>query len=127
MKKRFRLFLVGFIIGIFVVIIAYGEKSKTMFDWTPEGRVLKRLRLTEKVLSDSLQCLLDCNNFDQRHWDLMYKEGKVNFSRARTKPYPIYSVTIENDSISLTKLTFLAKDSTSVLIDFSAAKICDCK
>jgi hypothetical protein len=126
-KKRFRLFLIGFIIGIIVVIIAYGEKSKTMFDWTPEGRVLKRLKLTEKVVNDSMQCILDCNNFDQKHWEYMYLEGKVNFSRARTKPYPIYSVTIENDSIPLTKLTFLAKDSTSVLIDFSGANICDCQ
>ena len=98
-----------------------------MFDWTPEGRVLKRLKLTEKVVSDSMQCILDCNSFEQKQWEYMYREGKVNFSRARTKPYPIYSVTIENDSIPLTKLTFLAKDSTSVLIDFSAAKNCDCQ
>jgi hypothetical protein len=126
-KKRFKLFLVGFIIGIIVVIFTYGEKSSSLFSWTPEGRVLKRLRLTEKVISDSMQCVLDCNQFDENDWKAMYKIGDVNFSKARTKPYPIYSVSMENDTIAFTKLTFLAKDEESILIDFQGAiSICDC-
>lgn len=127
MKKRFRLFLVGFIIGIFAVILIYGEKSNTMFKWTPEGRVLKRLRLTEKVISDSLQCILECNHFDQNYWDYLYEDGNVNFSRARTKPYPYYTVLIENDTIKTMKLTFLAQDSLSILVDFSGPNAsCNC-
>jgi len=126
-NRRYRLFLFGFILGIGLVILIYGDKSSTMFNWTPEGRVLKRLRLTEKIISDSMQCVLDCNNFDEEHWKYLYKEGDVNFSRARTKPYALYSITIENDSIALTSLTFEAKDSLSVIVEFTGSEInCDC-
>lgn len=127
MKRRFRLFLVGFIFGIIVVVFVYGDKSNSMFNWTPEGRVLKRLRLTEKVISDSMQCVLDCNNFNDDTWFYMYRNGDVNFAKARTKPFPIYSVSIKNDTIPLTELTFSAEDSLSVLINFKGSiKNCDC-
>ena len=127
MKKRLRLFLVGFIFGIIVVVFVYGDKSSNLLTWTPEGRVLKRLRLTEKVISDSMQCVLNCNNFNDDSWYYMYRNGDVNFSKARNKPFPIYSVTIKNDTIPLTKLTFSTEDNLSVLIDFKGViSECDC-
>lgn len=127
MKRRFRLFLIGFIIGIIIVIFAYGEKANTMFDWAPESRVLKRIRLTEKEISDSLQCMLDCNGFDEDSWKLMYKNGDVNFAKARNKPFPIYVITIENDRSAKSELTFSAQDSISVLIGFRGDIVeCDC-
>ena len=98
-----------------------------MFDWAPESRVLKRIRLTEKVISDSLQCILDCNQFGEESWKLMYKNGDVNFAKARNKPYPIYVISIENDSVPKTTLTFSAQDSISVLVDFRGkVRDCDC-
>ena len=127
MKKRFILFGFGFILGIIIIVLRYGDKSDTLFDWVPEGRVLKRLRLTEIVISDSMQCVLDCNEFKTEYWDFLLNEGQVNFSRARSKPYPIYSVLLISDSIPDFKLTFLAKDSTSVLIEVSGPiNECDC-
>lgn len=109
------------------MIFAYGEKASTMFDWTPESRVLKRIRLTEKVISDSMQCILDCNHFDENSWKLLYRSGDVNFAKARNKPFPIYTLSLINDSIPLTTLTFSAEDSTSVLIDFKGPKRdCEC-
>jgi len=125
-KKRFRLFLIGFIIGIIVVIFAYGEKASTMFDWTPEARVLKRLRLTEKIVSDSMQCLLDCNQFDQAKWKVLYDQGKVNFAKARNKPFPIYTITLQNDSIPTIILSFSAQDELSVITEVKGLNDCDC-
>lgn len=127
MKRRLRLFLIGFAIGIIVVIFAYGDKASTMFDWTPESRVLKRIRLTEKVISDSMQCILDCNRFDENSWKLLYRNGDVNFAKARNKPFPIYTLSLKNDSLSPITLTFSAEDSLSVLIDFKGPKAdCNC-
>ncbi len=128
MKKRFILFGFGFILGIIIIVVRYGDKTDTLFDWVPEGRVLKRLRMTEKVISDSMQCVLDCNNFDSMYWDQLLSDGEVNFARARNKPYPIYSVALKNDSLPEFVLTFLAKDSTSVLIEVTGPITeCDCK
>lgn len=126
MRRRFRLFLVGFIIGIIVVIFAYGEKASTMFDWTPEGRVLKRLRLTEKIVSDSMQCLLDCNQFDEEKWKLLYDYGDVNFAKARNKPYPIYTISLQNDSIPQIIISFSAEDEISVITEVKGSKDCNC-
>lgn len=126
MKKRFRLYLIGFLFGSIVVFFVYGEKANTMFDWAPNGRVLKRLRLTEKVISDSMQCVLDCNNFNEEYWTYMYRNGDVNFANARNKPFPIYSITIKNDTIPKTKLTFSAEDELSIIIDFQSDKFKEC-
>lgn len=126
MKRRFRLFLVGFSIGIIVVIFAYGEKANTMFDWTPEGRVLKRLRLTEKVVNDSLQCLLDCNQFDAEKWKLLYDDGEVNFANARTKPFPIYTISLQNDSTPKIIISFSAEDELSVITEVIGSENCIC-
>jgi hypothetical protein len=124
-KKRFILFGFGFILGIIIIIVRYGDKSDTLFAWAPEGRVLKRLRMTEKIISDSLQCVLDCNDFKKENWKQLYANGDVNFARARNKPNPIYSVSLNLDSLNAYTLTFETNDSTSVLIAIKAPKL-DC-
>jgi len=126
MARRLRVYFLGFLIGIVLVIFLYGDKYDIIVGWTPEKRVLKRLKLTEKVISDSMQCILDCNNFFKRDWELLFAKGDVSFAEARTKPYPIYSVSIKNDSINL---RFLAKDSLSVLIGYKSINelYCGCE
>lgn len=126
MARRLRIYLFGFILGIILVIFLYGDKYDIITGWTPEKRVLKRLKLTEKEVSDSMQCILDCYNFDDKEWETLYTEGDVNFAEARKKPYPYYSVSIHN---RLFNLRFLAKDSISVLVGFEGSEklSCNCK
>ena len=60
-------------------------------------------------------------------WKHLYKEGDVNFGQARHKPYPIYSVDIQNEDLSTAKLTFSTEDERSILIAFDGeAKSCEC-
>jgi len=125
MARRLRVYFFGFLLGIILVIFLYSDKSDIILGWTPEKRVLKRLKMTEKVISDSMQCILDCNNFNQQDWDLMYSKGDVIFSEARKKPYPIYSVNIKNES-DVYKLRFLAKDTLSILIGFESKYDLNC-
>ena len=126
MARRLRVYFLGFIIGIVLVVFLYGDKYDIIVGWTPEKRVLKRLKLTERIISDSMQCILDCNNFVKEDWDVLLKKGDVSFAEARKKPFPIYSVSIKNDSINL---RFLAKDSLSVLIGFKSSieSNCNCE
>ena len=126
MARRLRIYFFGFLLGIILVIFLYSDKSDIIVGWTPEKRVLKRLKLTEKVISDSMQCILDCNIFNTQDWDLLYKNGDVNFSEARKKPYPIYSVTLTKKSEAFI-LRFLAKDSLSVLIGFESNLDLNCQ
>ena len=128
MARRLKIYFIGFLLGIILVIFLYSDKSDIIVGWTPEKRVLKRLKLTEKVISDSMQCILDCNKFIQQDWNLLYSDGDVNFSEARKKPYPIYSVTIRKESENF-NLRFLAKDTLSILIGFESINdlMCNCK
>jgi hypothetical protein len=128
MAHRIKIYLFGFIIGIILVIFLYGDKYDIIVGWTPEKRVLKRLKLTEKIISDSMQCILDCNNFKDEDWKLLYKIGDVSFAEARKKPFPIYSVDVKTDS-NIFHLRFLAKDSLSVLIGFESkvSNSCNCE
>ena len=83
--------------------------------------------MTEKVISDSMQCLLDCNSFTQEQLDLLLDDGDVNFSRARSKPDPIYSVSFDDDVKNDLDLTFRATDTTSVLIEVKGGiESCEC-
>ena len=128
MARRLKIYFFGFLLGIILVIFLYSDKSDIIVGWTPEKRVLKRLKLTEKVISDSMQCILDCNKFIEQDWNLLYSDGDVNFSEARKKPYPIYSVTIRKESENF-NLRFLAKDTLSILIGFESKNdlMCNCK
>ena len=117
MARRFKFYLFGFSLGIILVIALYSNKSDLITAWTPEKRVLKRMRLTKKIISDSMQCILDCYRVNDSDWDYLYLNGDVYFGQARTKPYPIYKIEIIKDSIPC-DFTFLAKDTLSILIDF---------
>lgn len=125
MARRLRIYFFGFLLGIILVIFLYSDKSDIIVGWVPEKRVLKRLKLTEKVISDSMQCILDCNKFNHQDWDLLYANGDVNFSEARKKPYPIYSVSVKKESNEY-NLRFLAKDTLSILIGFENKYEIDC-
>jgi hypothetical protein len=128
MARRIRIYLFGFILGIIMVVFLYGDKYDTIVGWTPEKRVLKRLKLTEKIISDSMQCILECYHFNDEDWKLLYTVGDVNFTEARTKPFPIYSVDVTTNSNKF-HLRFLAKDSLSVLIGFESQinQNCNCE
>ena len=126
MARRLRIYFFGFLLGIILVIFLYSDKSDIIVGWTPEKRVLKRLKLTEKVISDSMQCILDCNRFNQQDWDLLYTDGDVIFKEARTKPHPIYSVSIKKESNEY-KLRFLANDTLSILIGFESKYDLNCQ
>lgn len=128
MARRLRIYFFGFILGIVFVIFLYGDKTDIIVGWIPEKRVLKRIKLTEKIISDSMQCILDCNKFNDENWETLYKNGDVDFSEARQKPYPIYSVSVANDENSIYNLRFVAKDSLTFLVAFesTAPVICEC-
>ena len=92
-------------------------------DWTPEGRVLKRLRMTEKVISEPMQCMLECNGIDSAKMALMLSDGDIDFGRARLDP-PIYE--LRENADSPLSLAFEAHDEESILIEVNGGKDCDC-
>lgn len=127
MARRLSLYFFGFLIGIIFVLFYYSDKSESITGWMPEKRVLKRLRMTEKIISDSMQCVLDCQGLDSTDWKNLLKDGEVSFDEARHKPYPIYSVNLKKEDYRFT-YRFETVDTLSYLIgiDRQPPMHCDC-
>jgi hypothetical protein len=114
--QRFKRFLFGVLIGIGLVFLFFGNRSETLKSWTPNERVMKRLRETKLILPDSLQCRLQCVKLDSLAFTRLLKDGNVRFRRSETKQEPkIYRVDFEQHNPPV-QMSFSCDDSTSTVI-----------
>ncbi len=86
MKLAQRLFyyLGGFIIGLILLFFFLGGK-KTSCDYSPTSRVLKNIRIKERIFSEKV--LIDMNTYqiDTSDISALLLKGNVDFSRSNTK------------------------------------------
>jgi len=114
--QRFKRFLFGVLIGIGLVFFFFSNRSETLKSWTPNERVMKRLRETKLILPDSLQCRLQCVQLDSLAITALLEDGNVRFRRSETKREPkIYRVDFEEHNPPI-QLSFSCDDSTSTVI-----------
>ena len=57
-KQRLPFFLGGLTIGIIIVVFVFGKKNTT-FDYGPNARVLKNIRIKERVFSEKALTILN--------------------------------------------------------------------
>lgn len=128
--QRFKRYLLGFGLGIILVLFFFGNRGDSIKGWLPNERVMKRLRETQLQLPDSLKCRLKCANLDSTSVKNLFEDGNVRFRRSETKQEPkIYRVDFEQHS-SPVQLTFSCDDSTSTLIGIVGVNValrCNCK
>jgi len=86
MKLSLRLlyYLIGFSIGLILLFFFLGEK-KTSFDYSPNARVLKNIRLKKRQFSEQAQRMMEIYKIDTAHISNILKKGDVNFSKSNTK------------------------------------------
>ncbi|REE81706.1 hypothetical protein BX611_1242 [Lutibacter oceani] len=77
-KQRLPFFLGGLTIGIIIVIFVFGKKN-TSFDYGPNARVLKTLRVKERIFSeDALKILNTSSEIDTVIISQILKNGNVD-------------------------------------------------
>ena len=82
-KQRLPYFLGGLIIGITVVVFVLGKKD-TSFDYLPNARVLKNIRIKNRVFSDDVLTVLNSRKIDTAVISQILKKGNVDiFNKIR--------------------------------------------
>ncbi|WP_298420831.1 hypothetical protein [uncultured Kordia sp.] len=84
--RRVGFYLGGVAIGL--VIFAFlirGRGVKCEFDYLPNARTLKNIRMKERHFSPEIRQLIDNKEIDTAEISNILKHGDVDFSRSKTK------------------------------------------
>ena len=76
-KQRLPYFLGGLTIGIIVVVFVLGKKD-TSFDYLPNARVLKNIRIKNRAFSDDAMSVLNTRKIDTAAISQILKNGNVD-------------------------------------------------
>ena len=79
-KQRLPFFLGGLTIGIIIVVFVFGKKNTT-FDYGPNARVLKNIRIKERVFSEKALTILNTSSeIDTANISEILRKGNVDLS-----------------------------------------------
>lgn len=78
-KQRLPFFLGGLTIGIIVVVFFLGKKETT-FDYLPNARVLKNIRIKHRIFSDESLEKINSKQIDTAQISQILKNGNVDIS-----------------------------------------------
>lgn len=80
---RLGYYLGGFSIGL-VILAFFLSGKKTTCNYSPNSRVLKNIRIKEKVYSESALKQLSQNRLDTTHVSRLFSSGNVDFGGSNT-------------------------------------------
>ena len=95
-------YLGGFSIGL-IILAFFLSGKKTTCSYSPNARVLKNIRIKERVYSESALNSLAQHDFDSTHVSQLFSSGNVDFGRSNTDldSCKIYMITGEAKERSL--------------------------
>ncbi|WP_459209306.1 hypothetical protein [Aquimarina rhabdastrellae] len=93
--KRLMYYAGGFVIGLIILFFFLGGK-KTSCAYGPNARVLKNIRLKERVFSDAAKQTMQLKTIDTAEISFVLTEGSVDFSKSNTKLDSCKSYVIES-------------------------------
>lgn len=80
---RLAYYLGGFAIGL-VVLAFFLSGKKTSCDYSPDARVLKNIRLKERIYTPKVLEQMELYRVDSTHIAAVLENGDVDFSRSNT-------------------------------------------
>ncbi|PRX50638.1 DUF4258 domain-containing protein [Salegentibacter salegens] len=112
---RIGYFSVGLFFGIVLLLFFLGGK-KTSCDYSPDARVLKNIRIKERIFTEEAFSYFENNKLDTALVSLSLENGDVDFSRSNTDKITcnIYVITNEVNSAIL-ELQIENCDSTATI------------
>ena len=112
-KQRLPYFLGGLIIGIIVVVFIWGKKNTT-FDYGPNARVLKNLRIKDRVFSKEAMDVMHSYNLDTALVTNIFQHGNVDLGNKIKLDTCLYQYNIEGKN-KLQNITLTVKNCDSVV------------
>jgi hypothetical protein len=109
---RLGYYLSGFVVGIIMLMFFLGGK-KTSCDWGLDSRVLKNIRIKDRVVTDEALEFFNQKKIDTSAISYILKSGDVNFkeSNIEAKPCKIYQIEGE---INEERLGFIFENCDSI-------------
>ena len=84
--KRFAFYLGGFGIGLILLYFFVGGSGASCeFDYSPNSRTKKNIRLKERVISEKSWSILNKHQLDTSNISYVLLKGKVLFSESNTQ------------------------------------------
>ncbi len=119
-KQRLPFFLGGLTIGIIIVIFVFGKKN-TSFDYGPNARVLKTLRVKERIFSeDALKILNTSSEIDTVIISQILKNGNVDLMNKIKLDSCLYQYDIKGKKeLKNITLTVINCDSSAIIKSIS--------
>jgi len=96
-KERLPYFLGGLTIGIIVVAFIWGKKGTT-FDYGPNARILKNIRIKERVYSQKAISALLFYNLDTATITTILKNGNVDIGNKIKLDSCLYQYNIQGEN-----------------------------
>lgn len=120
MKQSYRIlyYLIGFLVGSGIVYYIWAAKNTT-FDYGPNARVLKDLRIKKKIYTPDVLRSLAFFTLDTSAISVLFSEGNVDFSKSDTKKEPCKEYYINGEVSNRKQIAIRVKncDSTATIID----------
>lgn len=112
---RLGYYLSGFVVGIIMLMFFLGGK-KTSCDWGLDARVLKNIRIKERIVTDDALKFFQKQQIDTSAISYILKTGDVNFRESDIEAKPCKTYQVEG-KVKEQKLGLIFEncDSTAVL------------
>lgn len=108
--KRFGFYLIGVALGSIGVLFFWKQK-KVEFDYLPNARVLKNIRVKKRVFSKEAKNIIENNNgIDSLAISQILRSGNVNFDKSfpRKKPCAEFYIESSNFDVYITRCDSIA-------------------
>ncbi|WP_378173533.1 DUF4258 domain-containing protein [Aquimarina sp. SS2-1] len=84
LAHRLGFYFFGFIIGLFLLLFFLGGK-KASCDYTPNARVLKNIRIKDRIFSKEALAMMKNYSIDTSDISNILTSGNVDFGKSNTK------------------------------------------
>ena len=111
-KQRLPYFLGGLTIGIIFVIFIWNKKGTQSFDYGPNSRVLKNIRIKDRVFSLEALSTINSHKIDTAAISQILKNGNVDiWNKIKLDPCIQYNIKGKKD---LKNITLTVKNCDSI-------------
>lgn len=118
--RRVKYYLIGLGMGLVMTFFIFGNRGCS---WLPENRVKEQLETGILARTDSMKCVLECNDISDDFIYELIKKGDVLFSESKTKSDPkVYVIEYKDVKIHFS----MDEDSLSSIVDINGEEDCKC-
>ncbi|WP_456377190.1 hypothetical protein [Lutibacter sp.] len=118
-KQRLPYFLGGLTIGIIFVLFIWNKKGTQSFDYGPNARVLKNIRIKKRILSSETLAIINSKKIDTAHISQILENGNVDiWNKIKLDTCIQYNIQGRKNLKNIT-LTIINCNSTAIIKDIS--------